>query len=636
MLHSSEPLATIPEATGDDRSEFIGRSVSSVRIVAAFVFLTVVPVGLLVRAFVVQVISGDGYARLAEQNRTRRELTIPTRGVILDRHGAALVQNVLRYGIGIVPADLPRDQERVAVVHDIANVLRIEPSPLQELIRRYPVDLGEPIPVVHDLAYADAMRSFVRARHIPAVRVITEQLRSYKGTDGREIESLSHVVGFVGRLNPAEYHTLAGARYQPNDVIGKSGIEAAAEPVLRGTTGLRTLTIDARGRMVATTAVEAAVAGASVRTTIDRPLQLAAETALRRVLQRVGQRRGAVVLLDPAQGEVLALVSLPAFSATDMAQGLSEVAYTALVQSPDHPLFARALAGAYPPGSTVKPVYAALALARGIVAPQTRIRSTGGFRVGTSVFPDWRAGGHGNVRVFEAIAQSVNTYFYVIGGGWPNTAVAGSAGTLGNAPLGPDGLATALRIFGFGSPTGIDIAGEYGGLVPTPEWRQRSRGGSWFIGDTYHLAIGQGDLLVTPLQLAAATAVFANGGHRVVPRLRAADAAPATAPLPEIDATVVTTIREAMRQAVTVGSARLLADLPFFVAGKTGTAQVDRAHQPHAWFTGFATRTGKDGAPHAVVITVLVEEGGEGSAVAVPVAHEVLRIWASGVDSGAT
>ncbi|MBI4433873.1 penicillin-binding protein 2 [Candidatus Uhrbacteria bacterium] len=635
-LHATDPIVTIPAAADEHRSEFIGRSVAPIRMLVAFCVLATVPALLLARAFFLQIIRGDAYATIAEQNRTRRELALPTRGIMLDRHGTPLVHNVLRYGIGIVPLDLPRGSARGDALRAMATVLRIPSESLTELLSRYPTDLGEPVPVMHGLTYADAIAPFVRSRDLPAVRIMTEQQRTYVGADGREVESLSHVIGFVGHLTPADYRALASHRYQPNDVIGKSGGEAAWESSLRGSTGVRTLTIDARGRLVATTSVEAAVAGSSVRTTIDRPLQLAAEDALRRVLARSGKRRGAVVLLDPAQGEILALVSLPAFSATAMSQGISASAYAALTQSTDHPLFARAISGAYPPGSTVKPFYAAMALARGIVTPQSRIMSTGGFRVGASVFPDWRPGGHGSVRVFEAIAQSVNTYFYVIGGGWPNVAMGSAHAFLRQPPLGPDGLAAALRVFGFGQPTGIDIDGEYAGLVPTPEWRQRIRQSPWYIGDTYHLAIGQGDLLVTPLQLARATAVFANGGHRITPHLRREETPGAAIALPDIDPEVISVLRDALRQTVTSGSGRALLDMPVRVSGKTGTAQTDRARAPHAWFTGYAEQQSRSGEARAVVITVLVEEGGEGSATAVPVAEEILRVWAHGVDSGAT
>ncbi|MDP3771155.1 MAG: penicillin-binding transpeptidase domain-containing protein, partial [bacterium] len=460
----------------------------------------------------------------------------------------------------------------------------------------------------------------------------------YRQSNGKDLESLSHVVGFLGRVSPEEYATLAPQRYRASDMVGKTGIESAYEARLRGTSGIRTVLVDARGRIVATPAVAPPVAGQTVPLSIDLKLQETAERALRAGIGRAGARRGAAIAMDPHTGEILALVSVPAFSSSALAAGLSPSAYAALVQNADHPLFPRAIAGTYPSGSTIKPVVAAAALSTGVVTPQTRVLSTGGLRVGASFFPDWQAGGHGWVSVTDALAQSVNTFFYVVGGGWPR-ATAPRGGPQQADALGPDRLAESFRAFGFGIPTGIDLPGEVSGFVPTPTWKEQERGEPWYIGDTYHLAIGQGDLLATPLQIAVATAAFANEGRRVVPRLVSAFVNQGSSASGEenqelisgITGEAINVVRQGMRLAVTNGSARGLADLPFFVAGKTGTAQTTPNRRPHAWFTGFAeARSAKPQAtsPRSVVITVLVEEGGEGSHTAVPIAREILSAWA--------
>ncbi|MBI4143080.1 penicillin-binding protein 2, partial [Candidatus Uhrbacteria bacterium] len=379
-------------------------------------------------------------------------------------------------------------------------------------------------------------------------------------------------------------------------------------------------------------AVEPAIAGQSVTLTIDRDLHVAVEHALRSGLRAAGARRGAAILMDADDGALLAMVSIPTFSATALSGGVTPDDYRALVENPDHPLFPRAMSGVYPSGSTIKPFIAAAAIRTGTITAKTRIMSTGGIRVGASFFPDWRSGGHGSVSVREAIAESVNTFFYVIGGGDPESKFQIPNSKFQIRPLGPDRIAEALRVFGFGEPTGIDIAGEAKGLVPTPVWKTETRDEPWYIGDTYHLAIGQGDLLVTPLQLARATAAIANDGTLVTPHL-VHDDVNRVAPIldPQYRA-VLPNIRAAMRATVTEGSARVLADLPFFVSGKTGTAQTDSRHRPHAWFTGFAERDVRcQVSPvrcQTVVITVLVEEGGEGSTVAVPIARTILSAWA--------
>ena len=263
---------------------------------------------------------------------------------------------------------------------------------------------------------------------------------------------------------------------------------------------------------------------------------------------------------------------------------------------------------------------AVAALETGVITPQSTVMSTGGINVGQWFFPDWKAGGHGRTDVVKAIADSVNTFFYAIGGGWGEI-----------VGLGPDRLAAWLERFGWGKTLGIDLPGEANGLVPSPAWKAQHSSEPWYIGDTYHMAIGQGDILVTPLQVAAATAAIANGGTLYRPRLVAAigDGSGALKPIPLqvindrlVSPEVIKVVHEGMRSTVTDGSARRLMTLPITVAGKTGTAQV-ASGLPHAWFTAFAPLSNPQ-----IVLAIVIEHGGEGSAVAVPVAEEVLQWWA--------
>lgn len=630
-----ELSSTAPANAVQPSSEYLGTATDRRRTWAVFAFLAAIVLLLFGRAFDLQALRGRALRGAADRNRTRIEVLLPTRGIISDRNGVPLVRNALSYAIGIIPVDLgiPRDVSTAA----IARAFGEQPDVITELLNQYPVSLAAPIILRDRLMYDDAVRLTLALNQVAGIRLLVAERREYRGPDGHEWKSLSHVIGYVGRISAQEYEDLSTQRYQPSDGIGKNGIEASYESRLRGVPGIRIITVDARGRTVGVDAVEPPRAGSALMLTIDYRIQKAVEIALQAGMRSSGSRRGAAIALDAATGEVFALVSLPAFSATAIAQGISTDEYSTFVNDADLPLFPRAMAGLYPSGSTIKPFLAAAALVQGTITPTTRIWSSGGISVQGSFFPDWKPGGHGSVDVRRALADSVNTFFYVIGGGWPTgisnlksstyggSAVGGQISNTAIRPLGPDGIADALRRFGFGQTTGIDIAGEREGLVPTPEWKRRERDAPWYIGDTYHFAIGQGDLLVTPLQLARSTATIANGGTLVTPHLirdRVSDE-PKLEGLDVSYAEALDIVRSGMRLAVTQGSARQLAGLPFTVFGKTGTAQTDNLHRPHAWFTGFAEIHNQ-----RIVVTVLIEEGGEGSAVAVPVAREIFSAWA--------
>jgi penicillin-binding protein 2 len=258
---------------------------------------------------------------------------------------------------------------------------------------------------------------------------------------------------------------------------------------------------------------------------------------------------------------------------------------------------------------------AAAALAEGLIIPTTSFLSTGGLTIGSWFFPDWKVGGHGETNVGKAIAESVNTFFYIIGGGFD--AFTG---------LGVERITSYARLFGFGSLTGLDLPNEGEGFLPSKEWKEEVKGERWYVGDTYHLAIGQGDLLVTPLQMAVALSTVANGGTKYEPHVAKAVGdqwiLPKGTVLPEELRQAIKIVREGMRQTVTSGSARRLNSLPLAAAGKTGTAQIGGSSETHAWFTGFAPYENPE-----IAVVVLIEEGGEGSSTAVPVAENIFRWW---------
>jgi penicillin-binding protein 2 len=372
--------------------------------------------------------------------------------------------------------------------------------------------------------------------------------------------------------------------------------------------GERVNEVDAHGVIKAFVGEQTPKDGEDLSLTLDLSLQIAAEEALKTGLARVHKTRGSVVVSDPRDGSILALVSWPAFDNNAFSGSVSSTLYQNLVHNQDQPLFPRAMAGSYPSGSTVKIVISAAALTEGIITPFTTVLSVGGIRLGAWFFPDWKVGGHGITNVRKAIAQSVNTFFYTIGGGYQ-----------GFQGLGADRLSAWMKRFGLGEKTGIDLAAEVSGSVPTRAERERG-GGQWYVGDTYNLSIGQGDLLVTPLQVNSYTSIIANGGYRYVPHVVANPHPSFT----EVGATdeAYKVVREGMRDCVTGGSCRTVSFLPFPVSAKTGTAQWNSNKETHAWFTAYGSSEHPE-----VAVTVLVEEGGEGSVASAPVAREVLDAW---------
>jgi penicillin-binding protein 2 len=393
------------------------------------------------------------------------------------------------------------------------------------------------------------------------------------------------------------------------DDIGKTGIEQSYESMIRGIPGERKVEVDAMGRPRAVVEEHDPVDGSDVRLTIDLALQKVTEAALRKEPDLAHVSRGSAIVMDVKTGALLAAVSWPSYDNNIFTGNVSSTLYSGLLNDPNQPLFPRAWAGQFPSGSVIKPLIASAALQEGVITPNTTVLSTGGIHVGPWFFPDWKAGGHGTVNVRSALAWSVNTFFYYVGGGYDTF-----------RGLGVGKLSTWMKNFGLGSALGLDIAGEAQGHVPTEDWKLATKGERWYIGDTYNLSIGQGDLLVTPLQIARVTASIANGGTMVVPHfVEGRNGTPSQVGI-NLDALAV--VRSGMRDTVVYGSGRRMSSLPFTSAGKTGTAQWRSDKPNHAWYTGFAPYENPE-----VVVTVLLEEGVEGSSTAVPVAYDIMKEW---------
>ncbi len=591
------------------RSLFLGRALSGRRFWMARAFVVVVLLVLIGRAGWMQVVRGADFQRQAENNRLRETPLLPRRGIIRDRQGRVLADNIPGFQVTMTPSDLPRDPaEMESDVSSAARTLGLSVNDLLPMANATGSSRGEAVIISDKVSYRQAMDFAVAWPDLQGFSLEVAARRRYPW--GKEIQSLSHVLGYVGKLSADEYKDARTKGYRRADEIGKSGVESGHEEYLRGVLGARTSEVDAHGRVKALVGERPAVDGSDLSLALDLDLQRATEKALRTGLERAKANRGSAIALDPRTGEIYAAVSWPAYDNNIFSGGVSTTAYNALLKDERNPLFPRSWAGTYPSGSTVKIVIAAAALAEKVITANTSILSVGGIHIGASFFPDWKAGGHGPTNVRSAIAWSVNTFFYTIGGGYE-----------GFVGLGVDRLAEWMRKFGLGSKSGLDLPGEREGLVPSRDWKEKTKGERWFVGDTYNLSIGQGDLLVTPVQVAAYTAAIANGGYRIEPHLaRTGTSTEMGVRLTE--ASIINIVRQGMRDNVTYGSGRALSTMSFPVAGKTGTAQWSSTKPTHAWFTAFAPYENPE-----IVVTVLLEEGGEGSSTAVPVAREILQAW---------
>jgi penicillin-binding protein 2 len=644
--------------------EIVGRTFSFSKLfyIRAILLLLLLILGS--RAAWLQLAKGDYYYSLAEGNRLRIEVVEPRRGIIYDRNLTPLVRNTANFVLYLRPIDLPKNEldrdnliRKVAsILDDTANLNNDTPTTTVEnvgglsLVSDTPsyfkiktlldkVAIGslesyQPLFVTDNIDYDRAMLLSLKLNDLPGVFLSNKIRREYlfpvlDDKTGEKALSFSHLLGYTGKVSEAEFKNL-GDDYSVIDYIGKSGLEYVWEKDLKGVPGRKNIEVDALGRQKKIVNEVPAQDGANLRLAIDADLQRKTEAVVDNYLKKLNLKRASVIIMNPQTGELLSLVSVPGYDNNLFAKGIKQEDYQKYLNDPDRPLFNRAVSGEFPSGSTFKLVVASAALQEKIINETTSFLSTGGLHIGQWTFPDWKAGGHGQTNVRKAIAESVNTFFYYVGGGYQDF-----------VGLGVDRLAKYAKLFGIGTKTGVDLPNEATGFVPTADWKKATKGESWYIGDTYHFAIGQGDVLVNPLQVANFTATVANGGKLLEPHLVSAlldsnnnvvrEISPKIVRENFIDAANLQIVREGMRQTVLAGSARSLQAVPVEVAGKTGTAQWSSKKAPHAWFTGFAPYDNPQ-----VVITVMVEEGREGSSVSVPIAKEILQWYFGGRDHPTT
>lgn len=552
----------------------------------------------------------DWYAAQAETNRLRLVFEQAPRGKIYDRFGEVLADNKEVFDIAALPLVVPEDAadiERVAA--KLAKILNVPADEAAEKLRFVrQSEYAEPLPLWTDVGRQAASAIEKAQAELPGIKLVGRHVRQYPGGP-----AFSHVLGYTGRVTKEELERIPDA--SPNDLVGRAGVEAEYDALLRGKRGEEEIEVNAALEVIDMRRSSVAEPGQDLVLTIDAGFQRALYQIITAYLAAYGYERAAAVALQPKTGEVLALVSVPSFDNNSFAEGISEKKYTALLANPAKPLFNRAIQGVYSPGSTVKPLLAVAALEEHLITPDTLIDASKGYIAvpnpydpsKVSIFRDWRP--HGWVDVRRAIAWSSNVFFYVVGGGYGD-----------REGLGITRIADYLRRFGFGAPTGIPLPGEAGGLVPDPEWKKKNRPNDpyWRLGDTYITAIGQGDILVTPLQLAAAHAAIANGGTLMQPYLVAGAENGTMRRGIAVSPETIRVVQEGMRLTTAEGSARSLSALPFETAGKTGTVEV-QGGRTNAVFSVYGPADDPE-----IELVVIVENGGEGSSTAVPIAREAL------------
>ncbi|HEX3099917.1 MAG TPA: penicillin-binding protein 2 [Patescibacteria group bacterium] len=595
------------------------------------ILITLACAGLLFQLFNLQIMQGRSLKALAEGNRLRIQTIIAPRGYILDRYGEQLARNTASFSLIVSPVDVPKDglDETVEKLATLLNIPKEEINAKLENLNRNSL---QQIIIKRDLTQQESILFETRAAEFAGFSVKSIPIREYLNP-----EVFSHALGYTGIVSDVDLTALQDQGYDSNDFIGKSGIELSYEKYLRGTNGNTQVEVDASGRPIKVLGNVDPQPGDVVKLSIDAGLQ----EQLYKGFTNIGPNvKGAAVAINPKTGEILALVSVPGFNNNLFAPGISQTDYEALIQDKKLPLFDRAISGTYPPGSTIKLIGAAAALQEGVVNENTVINDRGVLVIPNQYNPSikysfygWKHEGLGPMTVKSAIAESSDIYFYTVAGGHPSSNING---------MGPDKLTQYYRQFGMGSLTGIDIQGEKAGLVADPAWKEKyfeddPISSKWYLGDTYHIAIGQGDMLATPLQVAVWTALIANNGVLNVPHLlkevtdqsgqKVFEPKLTQFLKPNVSLDNLRIVQAGMREDVAGahGTGKILNSLPVSSAGKTGTSQFDGAdpNRTHAWFTAYAPYENPE-----IAITVLVEAGGEGHAAAAPIVKNALQWWA--------
>jgi penicillin-binding protein 2 len=579
----------------------------------AFFVIKILFVLLILYFWKLQILDFQAFWQKSEANRIREIVVPPQRGLIRDRNGIVLAKNIASFRASLIRENCKDYEESCSI---ISRLLDLEPAVLEERVEKYEsLPLFQPIVIKDNLTYEEVSRIRSRQYELPELVVQSEPRRNYPfGT------LASHVLGYLQEISPAEMEMDTYKTSRMGDLIGKTGLEKQYEESLVGTEGKILEIVDSVGREIGEVSRIDPIRGNEIHLTLDFDLQKKAEEIL-------DGREGAVVVIKPDTGEVLAMASFPNFDPNKFINRFTPDEWIALINSPEFPLQNRAIRGLYSPGSLFKPSMLLAGLDQGIVNDSTTYICRGSTIIYGHPFACWKAEGHGTVNLYSAIQHSCNIYFYHLG-----------------KRLGIEEIARYARMFGLGSPTHIDLPGEKTGLVPDPDWKKRVRDERWYPGETISVSIGQGPLLVTPLQIAVYTALIANRGVRVTPYLYAKEIQEDEditsrhekrhdrSSIPEV---YFEKVVQGMWQSVNDRGTAVLARIrDFDVCGKTGSAQVvsrataeklakqEREIKTHSWFTGFAPKNKPE-----IVVSIIVEYGGGGGATAAPSARELFELY---------
>ncbi|MDR3154198.1 MAG: penicillin-binding protein 2 [Deltaproteobacteria bacterium] len=575
---------------------------------------------IIARLWFLQVDMGEEYRQKSEINYTRLTQIPTTRGLIKDRHGRTLVDNTVSYELLVTPKEVGEPEDAKALAAEVGRVIGRDPA---ELSRRFKPFWKQPYEAavwITDLSRADMTFLETRRYGLKGLSVRVSSMR--KPVSG---SFAPHVIGYMGEVSQRKLDSGEYPGLSQGDLIGQSGIEQSMDALLRGSKGTRLMTVDSKGRLLEELESAYPEPGRNLVLTIDSRLQRVAQAVL-------GEKAGAVVVMDPRNFEILAMASSPFFNLDDFTGGVSAERWKSLNDDPFHPMENRAVSGQYPPGSTFKIALSLAALAEGVITPETVFGCGGGLRLGDHVFGCWNRRGHGGVNLHRSLKESCDVYYYEVG-----------------RRLGVDRMARRIRqYFGLGRPLGADLSAERGGLVPDQDWKLRRFKAPWNAGETLPVSIGQGYMLTTPLQVAQYTAVAANGGTLMRPHLvrevTDVDGRLVRRVEPEVINRIdlrpdyVQRVRKGLEAVVNEpGGTGRRAGLPGVkVSGKTGTAQVvslkryqgytrggrPYRYQDHAWYTAYAPSENPE-----VVVTVLLEHSGGGGSNAGPVAGKVLAAY---------
>jgi penicillin-binding protein 2 len=649
IIDPQNPRPRLPEPgrrTPDD--PFAPRSLSqqnvlpplSPRLLAFAAVLGAAFLYLVFNLYQLQVAEGAHFSALADGNRVRQQTLVPPRGIIFDRHGRQLVINQATFAVTMVPYDLPRvPQARRVVLEHLDRLVGIAPAEVERQVTEHRDAPFQPVTLKQNLDQATYQALQENIPQMPGVQVVTDTTRHY--LDGA---ALSHILGYVGRVDPHEYQANRANGYLLDDQIGKTGLEFADEAYLRGNDGRQVIETDAQGRLVRTISSTPPTPGDNVYLSLDLDLQKYTVQQLQ--LQMDEQHKklggnlalaGSAIVENPHTGEIYAMASLPDYNLNQFANGITQAQYTALTTDPRMPLLDRSIQGQYPPGSTFKSVTGAAALEAGTVNAKTRIVCPGFLQRGQTRFGCWLPSGHGAQDIVQAIAHSCDVFFYTVAD-----------------QMGDQILSKFARDFGVGRRTGIELGGEAKGVAPNSDWKKKYfedafqqtgdpawKDGYWYEGNTITYGIGQSYLLVTPLQDLQWTSTVANGGNYLRPQLgnrvssQSGAAVKAFAPVLDhrvgVSPEALALLREGLRAATSTGGTSGFVfvnhqDIPQ-PSGKTGTAQYGvpdaKGNYPlHSWFVTYAPSDNPE-----VAVIVFIEGGGEGHEGALPAAANIMSYY---------